>query len=270
MKNSKLKEIRQALGLNQKDFAAKLNIKQSYYSALELGKKDINTSKVLQTLFNEIGVNAEWYFNSVGTIFNKNNEQNNWGNGGGNAIENILSPIKRKKSHDAKGYLLKYIDASTLTDIEILKIFTNQPPGIKIGNLSDERINSISKLVDKQKVIAEKVFNILSKENQQLDEFRKNILAIQGFENLLNDIIYNTAINTLIKIEDSAKHYSTLSFSEFKDALNADYAKFKPYASIFSELASAMKGFADKAKEIPEELIGIDKQEYDEYIALNT
>ena len=121
-----------------------------------------------------------------------------------------------------------------------------------------------------ERFVAEYICSKLSKENQQLDEFRKNILAIQGFENLLNDIIYNTAINTLIKIEDSAKHYSTLSFSEFKDALNADYAKFKPYASIFSELASAMKGFADKAKEIPEELIGIDKQEYDEYIALNT
>lgn len=88
MKNSKLKEIRQALGLNQKAFADELGIQQSYYSALELGKKDISTSKVLQLLFDKIGVRPEWFYNSNGDIFDSSNVDNKRGKSGVNYIKN--------------------------------------------------------------------------------------------------------------------------------------------------------------------------------------
>jgi len=89
MNNSKLKEIRQALKLSQKDFSEKLGIKQSYYSALELGKKDISTSKVLQTLFDRIGVNPEWYYNSNGVIFNEANVYIRRGKAGVEIMESL-------------------------------------------------------------------------------------------------------------------------------------------------------------------------------------
>lgn len=64
-----LKKIRKGLSLTQQEMATRLNIKQSYYSALERGSKKI-TSDIISSLVNNIGVNPEWLHSSNGTIFN--------------------------------------------------------------------------------------------------------------------------------------------------------------------------------------------------------
>lgn len=75
MINDKLKAVRDSLGLSQMEFATRIGIKQSYYSALELGKKEV-TSKLLKTLFENVGVSSQWWYNSIGTIFS----DKVWGN----------------------------------------------------------------------------------------------------------------------------------------------------------------------------------------------
>lgn len=63
----KFKKIRLTMGLNQKDFAEKLGIKQSYYSSIENGSKKPSI-KVLDKLW-EMGVSYEWFHENVGDIF---------------------------------------------------------------------------------------------------------------------------------------------------------------------------------------------------------
>jgi transcriptional regulator with XRE-family HTH domain len=63
MEVSKLKLIRKHLRLTQEEFAEKLHITQSYYSALERGDKKVGPN-VLDELFNNIGVSPAWYFSN--------------------------------------------------------------------------------------------------------------------------------------------------------------------------------------------------------------
>ncbi len=57
----KLKAVRKFLNLNQVDMANKLGIKQSYYSALEGGKKAF-TQTIINSLISEVGVSPEWWY----------------------------------------------------------------------------------------------------------------------------------------------------------------------------------------------------------------
>lgn len=65
----KIKAVREALKLKQNEFAERLNITQSYLSALETGRKGV-TNKVIETLIELFNVSPEWYYNNNGNIFN--------------------------------------------------------------------------------------------------------------------------------------------------------------------------------------------------------
>lgn len=67
----KIKTIRSLLGLNQREFSKKLNIKQSYYSEMESGKKPVS-KKVLKKLTEDVGVSEGWLLRSKGDIFSDN------------------------------------------------------------------------------------------------------------------------------------------------------------------------------------------------------
>jgi len=85
--NKKLKEIRKKLNLSQSEMGDKLNIKQSYYSALERGVKTIPTS-VIECLFKSVGVYPGWFFNSIGNMFSSSN------------IPPEISVLKRKSDEE--------------------------------------------------------------------------------------------------------------------------------------------------------------------------
>lgn len=63
----KFRAIRNAMGLSQKDFAAKLGIKQAYYSMIEQGKKEPSI-KVIDALWG-LGVSFNWYYDDKGEMF---------------------------------------------------------------------------------------------------------------------------------------------------------------------------------------------------------
>lgn len=75
---NKFKTIRKAIGLNQKDFAKKLGIRQAYYSLLEQGKKDPST-RVIDALW-ALGVSFDWFYKGEGNIFDDIFEVRNLGN----------------------------------------------------------------------------------------------------------------------------------------------------------------------------------------------
>lgn len=66
---TKLKEIRKRLKLSQVEMSGKLEITQSYYSALERGGKEMPAT-IIQKLIDNLDVSPNWYYSSVGDIFN--------------------------------------------------------------------------------------------------------------------------------------------------------------------------------------------------------
>jgi transcriptional regulator with XRE-family HTH domain len=65
--SKKIKEVRESLQMTQAEFASELGVKQSYYSEIERGKKDL-TSKMLRTLFLKLGISPLWYFFNKGSL----------------------------------------------------------------------------------------------------------------------------------------------------------------------------------------------------------
>ncbi len=64
--SEKFKAVRTFLNITQSEFAAKLGIGQSYYSAIETGVKQPSVH-VMDSLFG-LGVSADWYYNGIGDI----------------------------------------------------------------------------------------------------------------------------------------------------------------------------------------------------------
>lgn len=57
--HDRLLKIREENRLTQSEFARKLGVKQSYYSELERGKRDL-TTKVIEAIINNFEVSADW------------------------------------------------------------------------------------------------------------------------------------------------------------------------------------------------------------------
>lgn len=74
MKNTdeimRLKQVREALELNQGEFAETLGLKQGSYSDIERGKNGVSGS-VKQLLFSVHNVNSTWFESGQGNMFTK-------------------------------------------------------------------------------------------------------------------------------------------------------------------------------------------------------
>lgn len=70
--SEKFKTIRKHLHLTQSEFATKLGIGQSYYSAIENGRKQPSMCVIEAML--SLGVSSEWYYNGVGNITKEDND----------------------------------------------------------------------------------------------------------------------------------------------------------------------------------------------------
>lgn len=57
--NNRLKELRNHLGLSQKDFGNKICLSQDHISSLEKGRRNI-TDRSIKNICNEFHVNEEW------------------------------------------------------------------------------------------------------------------------------------------------------------------------------------------------------------------
>ncbi|CEP50424.1 putative transcriptional regulator [[Clostridium] sordellii] len=64
---SRLKELRNSLGLSQKDFGAKLCLSQDHISSLENGRRKI-TDRTIKDICDEFNVNEKWLRTGNGKI----------------------------------------------------------------------------------------------------------------------------------------------------------------------------------------------------------
>ena len=66
--NKRLKELRSKLGLSQSAFAEKIGIKQTSYSDIETGRREL-TERNLNLICKEFSVDENWLRNGEGSMF---------------------------------------------------------------------------------------------------------------------------------------------------------------------------------------------------------
>ncbi len=66
--NKRLKEVRKALKINQRIISNVIGVKQSYYSDVENGRRNL-TEKVKHELKEKYGVNEDWLYTGKGEMF---------------------------------------------------------------------------------------------------------------------------------------------------------------------------------------------------------
>ena len=71
--NTRLKQLRAALGLNQTEMAQELGITQPTYCQFETGTRPFQVCYV-KTLVGQFGVNEEWLMTGRGEMFVKSNQ----------------------------------------------------------------------------------------------------------------------------------------------------------------------------------------------------
>ncbi len=66
--NERVREVRSALGLTQKEFGQKITLAQTYLSQIEKGDRDV-TEKIRKLLCLQFNVNEEWLLTGNGSMF---------------------------------------------------------------------------------------------------------------------------------------------------------------------------------------------------------
>jgi transcriptional regulator with XRE-family HTH domain len=66
--NERLKDLRTALGLSQREFSKRIYITQSFYGDIELGKKKLN-DRIIQLISTQFNVNKDWITTGTGDMF---------------------------------------------------------------------------------------------------------------------------------------------------------------------------------------------------------
>ncbi|MCF8018339.1 MAG: helix-turn-helix domain-containing protein [Vallitaleaceae bacterium] len=69
--NDRVKLVRNALKLTQKEFGQRVTLAQTYLSQIEKGDRDV-TEKILKIICSEFNVQEEWLRNGVGEMFVEN------------------------------------------------------------------------------------------------------------------------------------------------------------------------------------------------------
>jgi transcriptional regulator with XRE-family HTH domain len=66
--NQRILEVRQALGLNQKEFAERIKVSRSYTGVLEATDREIN-DRIIELICVNCGVNEKWLRDGTGKMF---------------------------------------------------------------------------------------------------------------------------------------------------------------------------------------------------------
>ena len=99
--NQRLKQVREALKMKQKEFAERLSIKQGTLSDIERGRISVS-AKISDALIQNFDVNAGWLHTGVGDIFNYNLQ-------GGNAgVMQGTVPKRDKKERKKLSYMHQF------------------------------------------------------------------------------------------------------------------------------------------------------------------
>jgi len=66
--NDRMKEIRKALGISQKEFGTKLGVTDAAICAIEAGRRNV-TEQMVKSICREFNVNYDWLKEGIGEMF---------------------------------------------------------------------------------------------------------------------------------------------------------------------------------------------------------
>ncbi|GHV83902.1 hypothetical protein AGMMS50212_12420 [Spirochaetia bacterium] len=72
--NQRIKMIRKALKLNQRDFSTYMSLSKSYIGGVETGIRQVN-GRLIKLIVSEFSVNEEWLKTGVGEMFTQNSDE---------------------------------------------------------------------------------------------------------------------------------------------------------------------------------------------------
>lgn len=74
--NRRIKQLRDALGINQRDFSTLLSLSGGYIAGIEVNLRKVN-NRLIKLIVAEFGVNEEWLKTGTGEMFSahKNDEK---------------------------------------------------------------------------------------------------------------------------------------------------------------------------------------------------
>ncbi len=266
--NIHFKEYRKGLGLSQVDFAKKLSVSQGTITDIERGRIGVSKNvrkKIQQNFGTESG-----YFDPP--ITNNNNEINQGSESGYNQGFMRKSSMVTVIQSDSEQAALatKRIDASKVPFAEIVELMTQKSGEIVFLNISQDAVDKLWQLFDKQRFVSEKAITDMQANNKEFVQFKASINAIKSIQNLLDNMTFSHDLNDVFTATGLTRENFNKSLGETKDFLSQKFKNVEPYAAIFNNLAKAMIVFANKAKSIPSDVSDIDKEEFEEYLELNS
>jgi transcriptional regulator with XRE-family HTH domain len=72
--NWRIKQVREALELNQRKFAQIISVSQGYFASVENGTRKINP-RLIKLIVSEFGVNETWLLTGEGEMFSQNPDE---------------------------------------------------------------------------------------------------------------------------------------------------------------------------------------------------
>lgn len=97
--NSRVKEVRMACDLTQKQFGSRITLAQTYLSQIEKGDRDV-TEKILKLICLEFNVNENWLRTGKGQMFNEVLEEDD--------LSRIFAELSISNDEFAKRFLRTY------------------------------------------------------------------------------------------------------------------------------------------------------------------
>jgi len=253
-------QLRKDKGLTQFEFAEKTGVARSTIADIERGRIPLG-NKTKQKIVESLGLETGYF--EVKNVQKESDlkqgiETGSWQ---GYAFKSTYRTI----DSEIEPYRL---DATKLNYDEVVSILTEKGGQVTFINLSNEITEKLNQLFEKQCFVAEKALKEIQVKDSDFLKLKRSLEAIKLFQNLLDNVTNSTEINDLFSINGTARANFSQSLAETKIFLQNNFEKLRPYAPIFNDLAQAMVAFANLAKSIPQDITGIDREEFDEYIDL--
>ncbi|MBL7692146.1 MAG: helix-turn-helix transcriptional regulator [Flavipsychrobacter sp.] len=187
----KFKAVRSHLGLSQSEMAARLGIKQAYYSAIERGDKD-PSKNVMERLFSAVLVNEMWWHEGKGNIINTVSIK------GLNANEKRIELKKALRQLDKiRAQVLTELAKENADFIEMFKTINEFGDNV---NLLSTFVSSSLFLPDPEVELQFQAFLTesfaLPSTDKMVSEARQILIAVQGSFELIKKV--NTDVSQLL------------------------------------------------------------------------
>lgn len=174
-----LKRLRQELDINQEEFAKAVNVSQSYYSSVEMGKKPI-TNKILSVIEKKWGVKQDWFTKDYTSLSAYKVGVVNGGNNGGSKVpEDFFDKpafLRRKIAFEKQlqVYLKKNPDVQKI-ESAIIELFGAE---YILSIVSQKHLNFITEFPDKPNTSFEDALNGYWKHIEALKPYKNAFIHL--------------------------------------------------------------------------------------------